>query len=460
MEEKERIYNSLVDIVGEDFLSNRQGELYIYSRDPGASKPRRVDYVVMPKTVEEVQRIVKLANEEKIPITPMGGGLTLSGLVVPIHGGIVLDMKRMDKIIEVNEKSRYALIEAGVSEGALKYYLEKNHPSLRHSMPDSPPMATVVGNTLTYGQGHLSKHGAHSEMINGLEVILPTGEICKIGSSSVSPYWFGRGPIPDLAGLFINWFGTTGVVTKLSVKLYPKPKKRDMLVFIMENPDLLPDAISKITQTEMMEDLLLMGGQLPGMPGAFTLLTIFITGNSEEEFEFKNKLFKKMFQEYEGIEFMEKELLPPKIVRNCLEEPQYAAGGADFKKGGGFEYVGAYMPLEKVPVAYKKGIEVAHKHELDPAYAIRSIGCAHTVMFAFAYPFNRADEEDILRVNEALLDTNKMILELGGIPWKAELGGQKLIMEKMDPNTFELIKRIKKLLDPNGIMNPGNWEAD
>ena len=78
------IYSRLIDIVGQDFVSNRQEELYIYSRDSGAQKPRKADYVVMPKTVEEVQKIVILANEEKIPITSMGGGLTLAGLAVPI----------------------------------------------------------------------------------------------------------------------------------------------------------------------------------------------------------------------------------------------------------------------------------------------------------------------------------------------------------------------------------------
>jgi len=111
------IYNSLVDIIGEDFVSNEPEDLYIYSCDGGTTKPRGVDYVVLPKTVEEVQKIVILANKEKVPITPMGGGLTLNGLVIPVHGGIVIDMKRMDRIIEVNESSRYVVIEAGVFSG-------------------------------------------------------------------------------------------------------------------------------------------------------------------------------------------------------------------------------------------------------------------------------------------------------------------------------------------------------
>jgi len=132
MDRADLVLSSLVSMVGEDFVSNRAEELYMYSRDAGASQPRRVDYVVMPRTVEEVQQIAKLANEKRIPITPMGGGLTLNALTVPVHGGIVMDMKRLDTIIEVNETSRYAVIEAGVSQGALLSYLRKNHPNLHH----------------------------------------------------------------------------------------------------------------------------------------------------------------------------------------------------------------------------------------------------------------------------------------------------------------------------------------
>ena len=80
----EKILKKLEDIVGKDFATNRSEDLYIYSQDPGASLPRHVDFVVMPSKSEEVQEIVKLANQEKISIVPMGGGLTLSGLIIPV----------------------------------------------------------------------------------------------------------------------------------------------------------------------------------------------------------------------------------------------------------------------------------------------------------------------------------------------------------------------------------------
>jgi FAD/FMN-containing dehydrogenase len=124
------IYELLVNIVGKRYVSSAPEELFIYSRDSGAQIPRKVDYVVLPKTTEEVRQVLVLTNEKKIPVTPMGGGMSLSALVVPTRGGIVLDMKRMDQVLEINEINRYALIEAGVSQGALKTHLKKYHPRL------------------------------------------------------------------------------------------------------------------------------------------------------------------------------------------------------------------------------------------------------------------------------------------------------------------------------------------
>ena len=166
------IYEALVEIVGKDRISDAQEERYFYSRDAGAQPPRGADYVVLPKTTEEVQKIILLASREKIPLTPMGGGFTLSALAVPNRGGIVLDLKGMDRILEVNEMSRYAVIEAGVTQAALQSYLAKNHPDLQHSTPEAPPAVTVVANALIQGHGHISpRYGINSDMITGMEVL-------------------------------------------------------------------------------------------------------------------------------------------------------------------------------------------------------------------------------------------------------------------------------------------------
>ena len=151
------IIKELENIVGKEFASNRSEDLYIYSQDPGASLSRPVDFVVMPTTTDQVHKIVKLANREKIHIVPMGGGLTLSGLVIPVNGGIVLDMKRMSQILEINQFSRYALIETGVTTGQLLSHLNEKYPDLQPPIPDAPPSATVAGNMLIHGSGYLSQ---------------------------------------------------------------------------------------------------------------------------------------------------------------------------------------------------------------------------------------------------------------------------------------------------------------
>ena len=456
------IYKSLIEIVDEEFVSNQKEELYIYSQDPGMMEPHEPDYVVMPKTTDEVQKIVKLANKEKIPIVPVGGALSLSGLVIPHHGGIVMDLRRMDQVLEVNEESRYIVFEAGLTTGKLKAYLEKHHPSLRFSIPDAPPSATIVGNIVVHGQGRLTQqYGFNSDMVTGLEVVLPTGEVCKIGSGSVSPYWFSLAPLPDLAGLFLGWFGTTGIITKMGLKLYPNKKLRDIEVFMVEDPALVPDVIKRVTFTEMSEDIFTGAQPYPPVFKDIIMIGILLTGDSETEVEFKRKMIWEALRchiESKEGGFM---TMTTEIKQDLLEMPSSSSTRfADVMKGGGFEYCGPIIPIEKFPEAFRKLLEITKEYGITFGNAGRVIGRSHCMMFSFGYPFNRADPENLERTKKALHDTNVASLDIGGVPWKPEAPAQRMIMEKMDKNTLELMQRIKKVLDPNGIMNPGNWEVD
>ncbi len=457
---KEDFLSQLSEIVGQDYVSNCPEDLYLYSRDPGAQKPRRADYVVMPRTVDEVQQIVGLANQEKIPLTPMGAGLTLSALTVPLRGGIVLDMKRMDSIIEVNEASRYALIEAGVTQAALRAYLEKHHPHLQHSTPESPPTATIVGNILIQGHGHLTpRYGVNSQMVNGMEVVLPTGEVCKLGSSSISPSWFSRDPLPDLMGLFLGWLGTTGIVTKLSMQLFPKPSYRDLLLFVSDSTELIPEIIDELSQINLLENCFIITQEKPRWAQRIYYI-IVISGQSQAEFETKKVLHDQIFQKHQDrVSPVNKEPALTPLRERFLGVPPFAATAADFRKGGGFEYTGAILPIEVIPRAWQRGIEIAHKYDLLYQLGIQLLPNGHSVMLAYSYPFNRAVEEEADRARGALDETNRLTLELGGVVWKPELPAQKLILERMDAGARQLIDRIKKMLDPNGIMNPGNWEV-
>ena len=456
------IYGALVEIVGKDYVSNQKEERYFYARDPGLMAPHEPDYAVMPRTTEEVQKVVKLANEEKVPIVPKGGGLALTGLVIPLKGGILMDMKRMDGILEVNEKARYVIVEGGTTHGALKAYLEKHYPDLRHCVPESPPIATIAANAVIHGQGRLTQqYGFTSDMVNGLEVVLPTGEICKIGSCSVSPYWFSKGPpMPDLSGLFLGWFGTTGIITKLGFKLYPRKKMKDIEIFVTDRADLVPDILFKITHTEMIEDITCWAQPYPLMFKGNQHINISITGDSEEELEFKRKMVWDTLKEYIDSKDGGFMWVTPDMKPTFMANPQVSMTKfADVRKGGGFEYSGPIVPIEKYPECDKKIVELASKYKITYGGGCRVIQGGHCMMFGFPFTFNRADPEEMDRVRKALHEAAEFGLEAGGVLWKPTVDEQKMMMEKMDPNTLKLIKKVKELLDPNGIMNPGNWEV-
>ena len=448
------VYEALVKIVGKDHVSNQPEELFIYSWDLGTTEPHRPDYAVSPRTAEEIQKIVRLANKERIPIVPLGGGLSLAGLAVPFRGGMLLDLKRMDSIIEVNERARYALVECGVSQGKLTAYLERHYPHLTHSEPGAPPAATIAGNVAIHGQGDLAHpYGFNSDMINGLEIVLPTGEICLFGSCATGAGWFTLHPLPDV-GLFLGWNGTTGIITKVSIRLFPCKKIRGIGMFVVADEELVPEIIYKITHTQMAEDIVAASQAIPPFTSELQHFTINIAADSEKELEFKLEM---IFDDTLGEYIREGEGGFLGFMRG-LQKPQISKT-ADWRKGGGFEYVGSIMPIEKYPECYRRGKEISERHGIPYTVLGRCIGAAHAMMFSWTYAFNRADEETIRHAREALHETDDLVLELGGTIWKPGLYGQKLVIERLNATTLDLMGKVKQLLDPNGIMNPGNWEV-
>ena len=446
-------HERLAKIVGEEHVSIQPEELYIYSFDLGTTEPHRPDYAVAPRTAEQVQEIVRLANAEKIPIVPLGGGLSLAGLAVPFRGGMVLDLKRMDRILEVNERARYVVVECGVSQGQLTSYLEKHHPRLMHSEPGAPAQATVAGNVAIHGQGDLAQpYGFNSDMVNGLEVVLPTGELCQFGSCAISAGWYTQHPLPDL-GLFMGWTGTTGIITKVSLRLFPRKKIQGVGQFVVEDEDLIPEIIHRITHTEMAHDVVATSQAIPPVTRDLHHITVGMNADSEEELEFKQKMiWDDALGEYirrgdGGLLGFARRTQRPSVSKT-----------SDWRKGGGFEYVGAIMPVETYPECYRRGRQISERHDIPYTVLGRVIGMSHAMMFSWTYAFNRADAETIRQAREALHESDDLALELGGTIWKPGLYGQKLLMERMDPNTLGLMKKVKQLLDPNGIMNPGNWE--
>jgi glycolate oxidase len=410
--------------------------------------------VVAPSTTEQVQKIVLLANQHKVPIVPLGGGMTLAGLALPLKGGIIIDLKRLDKILEVNPASRYMVVEAGISNGKVTAYLHKHHPSLMHSEPGAPPAATIGGNLAIHGQGDLAHpYGFNSDMVNGMEVILPTGDITRLGSCAVGSGWYTMHPLPDL-GLFSGWNGTTGIITKVSLKLFPNKKIRDNDIFVVENEELVPEVLYELTHLGLSEDLIASSAAIPPLLNKLHHISINIAGDYEEEIEFK----RHMIFDVALSKFIRKGSGGIGSVSGKWSRPQVSKS-SDWKKGGGFEYVGAIIPVSLYPECYRKGAQISARHDIPYTILGRVIGCSHGMMFSWSYAFNRADEATIAHARQALHETDDLVMALKGTIWKPAVYGQQLMLDRMDKNTLKLMKTIKTLLDPNHIMNPGNWEV-
>ena len=230
---------------------------------------------------------------------------------------------------------------------------------------------------------------------------------------------------------------------------------------MVEDPNLVPDIIYRLTHTEMTEDIVVGAQPYPLIFKDILSIIILITGDSEEEVEFKRRMIWDALRTYIDSKEGGFSMMTPDMKQLLLKMPSDdTARFADVMKGGGFEYCGPIIPVEKFPEAYNKLLELSSKYGITFGHSGRVIGRSHCMMFSFGYPFNRADPDNIERTKKALHDTNVASLDIGAVPWKPEVPAQKMIMERMDKNTLELMKRIKKLLDPNGIMNPGNWEVE
>lgn len=455
------VFQKLKTIVGDEFVSVDSEDLYIYSQDMTENAPSEPDFVVMPSSVTEVQSILSLANENKIPVTPFVAGANIGGLAIPLKCGISLDLKRMKKIIEVNETEMYAILEPGVTFGHIKAYLEKNHPDLIYAYPFAPPYTSVMCNALLSGLTNLShRHGCMGDWVNGLEVVLPTGETVKTGSCAVSKFWFGRHPLPDVSGLFIGWQGATGIVTKIAVQLCPKPKFTRNMAVITNDVDTTFQFMRKISRTQVLDELtavsydtakMLMGQKppfkkAPNEPEFMQMMEV--SANTKDEINSRVDVVKGVMKEH-GVR-------RGASISAMMDLPQTLSTFLDFR-GGGLTWIGTYGPTANLEEGTKRAYELMDKYGFSRLIYTRSMKGGHFAVLRFLLPFNKADPDEKKGVHELCIDLAKMALDLGYVPYKAPFWVISMIEERADPNWVELLKKIKKTLDPNQIMNPGRW---
>jgi glycolate oxidase len=469
--EKRGVVESLKNVLGGQYVSDEDFLVQVYSDDMTTAEPHPPDIVVMPSKVEEIQKIVRIANARDVPLIPFVNGSNVAGLTIPRRGGILLDLKRMDKIVEINQDCSYAVIEPGVTFGQLKVALDKH--SLRNSIIYGPRNNSVLADYLSAGSGDLmTKYGNHAELITGLEVVLPTGEVVKTGSCVLSPYWFSLFPLPNLAGLFVGWLGTTGVVTKMGIKVVPLPKYRDVYDLAFDNIDDIVYPLTRIGRAEIAEivvnshwgiiaakkerDKRAKVSKPPDLPE--TYFEVIVGGHSKEEVDYKRKIIEEIVEDSKrkgcGVSLVE---IPEMEKKHHMDTPSAAPGMYTDHRGAGLEWVGSVMPISRWPSAYKRCEKIMEDYGFTPILDLEAEDNFHCGLFRAIIPFNKADPDEIAKTKELMKEVLEITLSEGGVIYKPPDWVADILRSRGDPGFFRLMKRLKELLDPKGIMNPGRW---
>ena len=470
---KTRVVEELEKIVGSQFVSTNQADLYVYSYDLTFAESNWPDVVVLPQSTEEIRAIISLANKEKVKVTPYIAGGNVGGLTIPLEGGIMLDLKRMNRIIEVSETNMYAVVEPGVTFGQIKAYLEKHHPTLMYTYAFSPPSTGVISNALVQGLDNLSfRYGAASQWVTGLEAILATGELVRIGSCAVSQTWQAIVPFPELDGLFLGWQGTTGVITKMAVSLWPKPEHDMALTFMPMDLEGAYEIFQAIIRTRIPDDLIGTSftlnkvGELayahkkaPIYPAYHRLpdepefvITAEITGNTENELNAKLEAVKEAV----SIKCQDVKMLGPDTMPSTTAAFPMQALGV-LSSGGGLMWVGTYGPMSTWLETVKKGCGLQDKYDITRTCYTRMMAEGHFAGLRWMLPYDKEDPELVQRIKDMCAEQLDLVLETGYIPYKTPVWAVRRLEEKAGPDWLKLHRRVKEMLDPNNILNPGRW---
>ena len=233
----------------------------------------RPEVVVKPRSDDEVAAVVRLANRYQVPVVPWGGGSGTQGASIPIHGGIVIDLTRMDRIVEIDERSMTVTAQAGVNGKLLEAELNQKGLMLPH-YPASAELATVGGYVAARGSGVLStRYGKIEDLVISLRVVTPTGEI--VDTLPVPRHAVG----PDVAPLFIGSEGSLGVITRVRLQIAPLPAARHFEVVSFPTVEDGVEAVRKSLQSGLRPSVVrlydevatritlspVVGSELPGV---------------------------------------------------------------------------------------------------------------------------------------------------------------------------------------------------
>ena len=450
------VQDELRSVVGPSYCFTAYDQLYNYSNDC-TSEPEIVpEMVLLPGTVSEISQIVKICNRNKIAITVRGGGTGVSGGALAYNKGIIISLERLDKIIELNTLDRMAIIEAGVITKTIQDAALL--AGLCFPQNISSAASSFIGGNVAVSSGSPKslKYGTTKNFIINLEVVLPDGEVIWTGKNvrkNASGY--------NLTQLFIGSEGTLGIITKVVLKLVPARKELLMLV-PFKRIDKLFDFVHSFFQNgyeassiEFIDKMgtKIVAGYVKGFEnmtnGAEGLLWIELEGKSPEALLDEAMKLNDFINTYTGEQIFiaqtEEELSHVWSLRKKI--------GPAVMNYSPFRDIDLVVPCSKIREIYYEIERIVGKYGLEyTAFGHIGDGNFHVNILYGNIPAAECEE----RTRKAVTEIHMVTARLGGaISGEHGIGHiQAPYLElTMDKNTIDLMKNIKNLMDPNGIMN-------
>lgn len=416
------------------------------------------DIVLLPTNTEEVSKIMKLAYENDVPVTPQGGRTGLSGGGLPIKGGVVLSLLKMKKIIEIDEKNMQVVVEPGVVSSDLQKELLK-HNLFFPPDPSSTIESTIGGNVAeNAGYTRAVKYGVTRDYVLGLEAVLPNGDIINVGGrtrKNVVGY--------DLTSLLVGSEGTLAIVTKIIFKLLPPPKYRKTLIFYINDltsaaefivsvfkSSIIPCAIELMDNTTINTVADYLGADLKREAQALVLMEV--DGNYED---LVLRDGEKILKLAEGMDSIiesrlaadDKEAEKLWIVRREAL-PSLKALGKDHLEAD------VTVPRYKLPFLIKLIREIEEGKRVKVAtYGHAGDGNLHVTIM-----YRKGNFAEITEAHEMLEEIYRRAIDMGGtLTGEHGIGitAKNYLSFQMSEIEIELMKRIKQAFDPKGLLNPG-----
>jgi FAD/FMN-containing dehydrogenase len=479
LQEKGVLCQRLRDRIGRNKVKDDENVLATYGFDASPVPFRRPSAVVMAENREDVKETLKIADGYKVPVTIMSAGVNVGGMAIPLEGGILLDLRRMDNILEINTDSGYAVIEPGVMYD--KFTAALAEKGFRGFVSTSPGGSSVVANYLMRPSGSLPTR--HLDPILDLEVVFPDGSIINTGSSHFPSVGSSMryGPFPDLAGLFCCAYGTLGVVTRAAVRIYPVNESGRVVIAGFDNFERSTRYVKDLVDHNVAEhglvwhwqlyrafEITFADGWIPQIPPElfgdplqppagvpYNIVNILMSGY-EESMITQEKVCDKVAKKYGGRIFSREEaqrVMPGAVHRwdeNYLKYHQVMS--KNFATGRYFPYLVMGEPeaiCELEPYVVKKLDSLGVR---PVAYYSMPFDFGRSVFFrAFIYP-DPANKELLKKTAETMKEMyEEAMRRYGVVPFRHRPG---LTWQHQTGDYYKFLKKIKQVVDPNNILNP------